>query len=784
MRNQCFKAVSLALGLSLAPLAAAQAEIFTRSGDQVPGAADGTLLDRLCQLTFDTNGTSLLRSILTGTSVATSDDEGALLAGNRSALLAREGSAAPGTPDLFNYVKPASINAEGDVVLSASLTGPGVTAATDAGLWLDESGALSLLARKGDNATGLTAGNLFGDFRDSSLNDAGTLAFLADISTGGRGLWFGPQGSVSPAVISGDAAPGTTSTISNLRDLRLNNADEVAFWASLTGGGATSADDTGLWSGTTGSLALVAREGDAAPGLGSVAYGEFAANRLDLNASGDVAFESQLTGSGVNNSNRRALWLSGISSTGLVARTGSLAPGTSASFGGFQHPVLSDSGNLAFLGLLNGTFGDRGIWTGNASGLTLAARFGDQAPGAAAGQTLFNFFDLNLNASDELVFGGVLTGAGVTPADDRGVWGGVAGDLRLIAREGDVLPVEPGLDLTIQSFPPRVTLNDAGQISIPVKFTDGSYALLQIDLRAKDEVLADFGSTLGLWTRQGDGTWRRLHQISPESKTAGHLDNDPREELVSDFGASLGLWIYRNDAGWERLHRATAEIMLTARVDLGPETDTVIDFGPSLGLWARLNDTTWRKLHRISPEDVTTGDLDGNGQDEVIADFGNLGLWVFRNNTAWERLRTTSPRALAVGDLDTDGRDDLVVDFGTQGVGGLWIRFNDSTWTRIHRQSPTVMAAANLDGGANEGLVAGFGSGIGLWFWRDGTWRRLHRNLPEDLATADVDRNGKDDLVVDFGAVLGLWVRVNDSSWTRLHRSSPETIAGGNLDNR
>ena len=50
----------------------------------------------------------------------------------------------------------------------------------------------------------------------------------------------------------------------------LNDAGQTAFVGFLTGNGTTADNDSGLWSeGQGNGLALVARAGDAAPGLGS-----------------------------------------------------------------------------------------------------------------------------------------------------------------------------------------------------------------------------------------------------------------------------------------------------------------------------------------------------------------------------------------------------------------------------------------------------------------------------------------------------------------------------------
>lgn len=69
-------------------------------------------------------------------------------------------------------------------------------------------------------------------------------------------------------------------------------------------------NDTGLWSEGSGGLALVAREGDAAPGAGAAVFDQFVASVI--NSAGEAVFMADLrtgaTGPVVDGSNNRGLW--------------------------------------------------------------------------------------------------------------------------------------------------------------------------------------------------------------------------------------------------------------------------------------------------------------------------------------------------------------------------------------------------------------------------------------------------------------------------------------------
>src|SRR5262249_22176058 len=142
---------------------------------------------------------------------------------------------------------------------------------------------------------------------------------------------------------------------------------------------------------TASGLTLVARKGDPAPGTDGVFNG-FTASGISVNASGAVAFEASLTGGTTTASNNTGIWVGAPGSLQLIARAGSVAPGTAgALFGGVlgQNMLFNDAGRLIFGMILTG--GDVGggnqiaiyAWD-PAHGLFLVARSQEQlevAPG-------------------------------------------------------------------------------------------------------------------------------------------------------------------------------------------------------------------------------------------------------------------------------------------------------------------------------------------------------------------------------------------------------------------
>src|SRR5262249_44428910 len=120
-----------------------------------------------------------------------------------------------------------------------------------------------------------------------------------------------------------DPAPGlpglslgnSAGTIGISGDFRLS-PDGRTFWSSwLSGPGVVSTNDTAIFGGFPGSLALIAREGDPAPGTaGAVFYGDLNApggngsgfnstQFTAINRNGTLLFESNLTGGDTTPSN-------------------------------------------------------------------------------------------------------------------------------------------------------------------------------------------------------------------------------------------------------------------------------------------------------------------------------------------------------------------------------------------------------------------------------------------------------------------------------------------------
>lgn len=384
-----------------------------------------------------------------------------------STLVAKGGTAAPGLTGVnYGVVDTPQLNESGQVTYYSSLTGTDVTGSNNTAIW--RSGAL--VAREG-NASGLGTGvNLGAVGYYPRINDAGQVSFQSYLVGTGTGtsndtaLWIG----TSAVVREGDAAPGLTGvTFGDLQSVPLLSAGGTpVFSAFLTGTGVTSANDASLWRDDV----LIAREGNAAPGLTGVNYGNVSSFRV--NASGQVAYMSSLSGTGVTTDNDSALWRDGT----LVMREGNATSiASSVNYGLLlSTPEINDAGQVGFYTRLTGagvtSANNEAVWRSG----TLIAREGDAAP-HLPGLTLSDMgsYISVINAGGQMTFMAYLVGAGVDSTNNLALWIGDGGtDSILVVRKGDALA---GSTVTGLNYSEHA-MNDYGQVTYLATLANGQRA--------------------------------------------------------------------------------------------------------------------------------------------------------------------------------------------------------------------------------------------------------------------------------------------------------------------
>jgi hypothetical protein len=494
------------------------------TGQQAPGTPSGVSFATFRSIirgpVINAAGQTAFFAALTGNDVDASNSIGlwSESSGNLE-LIARTGNYAHGTPSGVNYVvlqtQVPVLNAAGQMTFHADL---GSTRTSREGIWIHDSSDVALVARSGDAAPDTPVDVSFSRFGNSVnaplLNDLGDITFLAHLRgtevTGAndRAIWSGPPNALMLIAREGDQAPGTPSGTDYgvLISPVLNSRSQTAFNATLTGSGVTPTNNQGVWLQTSSEVQLVARSGDQAPDTPSgVAYANF--SPPTLNTLGQLAFQADLAGSGVNASNNAGVWSGDPGALKLIARKGNQAPGTptGVNFDRLLAPVLNNAGQTAFVAFLTGdgvdSTNNRGIWSERAGALQMLVRTGTQAPGTPAGVRFNTFGPPSLNAAGQVMFAARLVGSGVNADNDLGIWATDAdGSLTLIVRTGELLEVAPTDFRTIRSLvlaegsgngDGRPSgFNDLGQIVFIATFTDSTGGVLVSNVAAIPEPAA------------------------------------------------------------------------------------------------------------------------------------------------------------------------------------------------------------------------------------------------------------------------------------------------------
>ena len=190
------------------------------------------------------------------------------------------------------------------------------------------------VATSGDPAIG-TAGAAFATFSSPAINDNDDVAFMATLKSGdtttknASGIWADDSTGTRQLIARlGEIAPGTgtNATFTALSDPVYNGAEAVAFRATLSVGTglATTATDSGIWFSSAGRLALVAQQGEQAPGCPvGVKFAAFTELALDDVNGGGAIFLATLSGTGVTAAN--SIGIFAVDNTGalqLIVRIG------------------------------------------------------------------------------------------------------------------------------------------------------------------------------------------------------------------------------------------------------------------------------------------------------------------------------------------------------------------------------------------------------------------------------------------------------------------------------
>ena len=278
-----------------------------------------------------------------------------------------------GTFDRFDVnAQPivAPVNAHGQVAFYATILRNRATE----GIFIAADGHIAKAAAVGDTVPG---GGLLSEFAQHpipALNDAGTVAFVAAMTSAHaeEGLFMVKDSTLTPIAVTGGDAPGVIGgTFVEFDSPALNNRDEVAFVATVRHGRETF---QALYLFSNGRLRKLLAEGD--PFLGGGHFAKFGVPAI--NNRGVVAFPVTLD----HGPALGGIFVTGTRDLKMLAGSGALAPDGQMIVRFSERIAIDDNDDIAFGAQLGiGKAGTEAVMQVNTSGLTLIAQAGGPAPG-------------------------------------------------------------------------------------------------------------------------------------------------------------------------------------------------------------------------------------------------------------------------------------------------------------------------------------------------------------------------------------------------------------------
>ena len=431
-------------------------------------------------------------------------------------LIAQTGSAAPGAGGaVFATLTDPVYNNNADVAFGGSLKVTPGLAATANGVWASNGGTLGLIAREGSPAPG-AGGALFASFSSMGLSDSGGVIVAGTVTGSGvtaannSGIWEGTTASNLALMLRTGEQVEMGKTIASFRFLPMDATvnGQTRGFGPVTGHLIANVTYTDK---TTGIVEVIkpmlpevlAMRGDESPffvGTFST-FSSSVINDTDYLAFAGTVVDTSYIGSTVVD----GIWAD--NNTGQLiaeARKGDsprVGPAQEI-YESFGDPVYNDNEALAFQAIVNTYASGKsenisGVFATNLNLPATVALQGGQAPGCAPGVTFSSFGSLALpNVGGAMNQGGVtflatLSGTGVTAANNTGIFAeDDTGAVQLIVRTGDVLI---GKTITALSFLPTESGGNAlvagqtrsfsaatGDLVYNATFSDKSQAIFNV----------------------------------------------------------------------------------------------------------------------------------------------------------------------------------------------------------------------------------------------------------------------------------------------------------------
>ena len=268
---------------------------------------------------------------------------------------------------------------------------------------------VTTLVQQGDAAPAIGGGTsgtfdaMLGNTNDPRMDLNGNIAFLSLVVPSGSGIWYQPvSGSLGAVARSGQS----TTSLGLAGDTFIGferptlSVGKIAFRAFLANNGQS------VWRGNPAapaSLTVLAKTGDTAlPGIpaGSQLWSIWSPYS---NSSGQVAFRVTMLDAAL--AETRAIVTDTDGTLKVIAKVGDAAPGLAGeTFTSFDHPVIGDGGQTAFVAATNSVPSHVGLWRQASGGgaLVLVMKVGDSINTGNGAETVAEMIVPGSSSADRL----------------------------------------------------------------------------------------------------------------------------------------------------------------------------------------------------------------------------------------------------------------------------------------------------------------------------------------------------------------------------------------------
>ena len=399
---------------------------------------------------------------------------------------------------------------------------------------------------------------------------------------------------------------------------------------------------------------LLALTGDAQPGSSGPKL--LSISSPTLNESGEVAFHATLMPGvgGVTPSNDEAVWRIDSSGSQLVAWAGAgSAPGAAKDpFASFQDPALEDSGSVVVAANLNS--GRPGVWRlpafGAGSMLAIAGATGVPGAGDASFELFLRPLFTAPAGATALNARLAIGAAGVSNANDQGLWLHHNGALSLVSRE-EVTAV-PGVDGAKFRVQVASAISDQAEIAAIGTLIVGTEGVTSANAAGVWRLTADGGELIA---RRNAGAVPGVLNASFDALQNATINSTGRIAYSGQLALGGAVTTANNRGIWQH-KEGVGELVVRSGVTVVP------------GVPAAAFDSFDAPLLNDAGEVLLAGSLvhGTGGVTPTTAD----GLWVFGDESAGRLLaRSGSGGVPGVVAAEFDGFDALA--FNAQGVAAV-----------------------------------------------------------------------------------------------------------------